>query len=109
MDCTKRAPVLLLGHGDGWLEIFGPEHIDVKYLDVPYIPTIEGEKAAGQFVENSLPLRYQDIYLPENRLVAAMHRRVRPSSIAQARQEKELLEHLGKIRTQEEGKRIWTL
>ena len=109
MDFTKREPLLILGHGDGWLEVFGPKHVDIKFMNVPFVPTIEGEKAAERFIENSLPIRYREIYWPENRQFAGMLRRVLPSEIQEARQEKELLENLEKISTKAEGKRIWTL
>lgn len=109
MDSTKRSSVLLLAHGDGWLEIFAPNHIDAKFLNVPFVPTIEGEKAAEKFIEKSLPFRYREIYWPGNRRLSGMLRRVLPSEIKKAKQEEELLNHLEKIRTESEGKKIWTL
>jgi len=111
---TQREAVLILAHGDGWIEAFAEKHVDVRIEMVPHMTTSAGEILAEEYVELSLPKRYQDIYWPGNRRAADMMRVVRPSDIVQRDYELDLLRAIkgaGAILRGEkrEGRKLWTL
>lgn len=107
---TQREAVLVLAHGDGWIEAFGEKHIDVRIEMVPYVTTQPGEILAEEYVETSLPKRFRDVYWPGDRRAADMLRVVRPCDIAWREYDVGLLRAIQELgKTQEEGRTLWTL
>lgn len=107
---TQREAVLVLAHGDGWLEAFAEKHVDVRIEMVPYMTTQAGEILAEEYVELSVPKRYRDVYWPNLRRAADMMRVVRPSDIAWREYDLELLRAIQQLgNQQEEGRKLWTL
>ena len=106
----QREAVLILAHGDGWIEVFAEKHFDVRIEIVPYMTTEPGEIQAEEYVELSLPKRYRDVYWPGNRRAADMMRVVRPTDIVRRDYDLELLRAIQQLgNQQEEGRKLWTL
>ena len=110
---TQREAVLILAHGDGWIEAFAEKHVDVRIEMVPWMTTPAGEILAEEYVELSVPKRYRDVYWPNLRRAADMVRTVRPSDIERVAWNLEFLDAVteaGRIlrgETETEGKQIW--
>ncbi len=107
---TQREAVLILSHGDGWLEAFAQKHVDVRIEMVPYMTTPAGKTLAEEYVELSIPKQYRDVYWPNLRRAADIMRIVRPSDIAWREYNLELLRAIEQLgNQQEEGRKVWTL
>lgn len=78
----QREAVLVVLHGDGWIESFADRHVDIHIAIMPRMETAEGQIAAEQFLETNLPHRYKSLYWPGNRRAADMVRTIRPSDAA---------------------------
>jgi hypothetical protein len=92
----QREAVLILVHGDGWIEAFAERHVDCRIVMVPFVGTPEGEILAEKYVEQNIPWRYRDLYVPGNRRRACRARRILPSDIAYRDWELEFLRSLEK-------------
>jgi hypothetical protein len=104
----RREPVLVLLHGDGWVEAYAERHVDVRMQVVPYAATPQGERLAEEYVDQTLPHRYRDVYWPGMRRAADMVRVILPIDIAQRNWELERLQALdGLLDEGREGRRIW--
>ena len=57
-----RLAVLILSHGDGYLEIFG-DGIDVHLARVPLVGTAEGELLAENWIDATIPPAVQAVVL----------------------------------------------
>ncbi len=62
-----RPCVLIVGHADGWIEIFG-QGIDARFVNIPTMSSSAGEIMAEDYVSSEIPQRYRDIYYPGNRI-----------------------------------------
>jgi hypothetical protein len=77
----NREVVLIVAHGDGWIEAYADKHIDVRIEIAPYMTTPEGERLSEEYVGLMLPKRYQEMYWPIRRRAAGQVRKVLPSDI----------------------------
>jgi len=94
---VQREPVLILLHSDGYVEVYGPNHVDVVTRIVPKMETPKGEILAEEWVEKSLPIRYRKLYGANCLRATAMLREVAPSDIAQVKAIRELFRALESI------------
>jgi len=83
--------VLIVGHGDGYFEVFADRHVRVHFQQLPTTGTPEGEIVAEKFIECTMPRPYLDIYYPSNRRLLERVTPIKPSDIARRRADVELL------------------
>lgn len=57
-----RQAVLVAVHGDGYLEVFANQNIDVRIVRMPVAHTLRGEQIAEDCFELMLPRRWRDIW-----------------------------------------------
>jgi hypothetical protein len=58
-ELVCRPKVLVVAHGDGYLEVTGPRNVDVRIVNVPQVPkTTDGEKFVEEFIKCSGPRCY---------------------------------------------------
>lgn len=77
---TVRPCVLIVGHADGFVEVFG-EDIDALFLNIPTMSSSAGEIMAEDYVSSVIPQRYQDIYFPGNRICAGQLQSITPQNL----------------------------
>jgi len=94
---VQREPVLILLHSDGYVEVYGQNHVDVVTRIVPKMETPKGEILAEEWVEKSLPLRYRKLYGANCLRTTAMLREIAPSDIAQVKAIREFFRALESI------------
>ena len=90
----KREAVLVVGHSDGWIQVFAEKSVDVRIEMLPHSITPEAEVLAEEYVGLSLPKRYRDVYWPSMQRAADMMRLVLPSDIARRDWELDFLKAL---------------
>jgi len=56
------ATALVLIHGDGFIEVFGGQSLQVKILNLPIISTVDNELRLAELLDSLLPQRYKDIF-----------------------------------------------
>lgn len=117
---TPRPPreaVLILLHGDGYLEAFAEKHVDIHVAHVPWSPHKLGERVAEAYLEAKLPRRYADLHFA-NRLRATENwRRITLFDIARTNRNLRALNELDAIGvkyapskpTTTGGRKLWTL
>ena len=91
---SKREAVLIVGHSDGWIQVFAEKSVDVRIEMLPHSTTPEAEVLAEEYVGLSLPKRYRDVYWPSMQRAADMMRLVLPSDIARRDWELDFLKAL---------------
>lgn len=109
---NRREAILVVLHADGWAEVYGEPHVDVHIAVMPHTTTPEGELAAEEYLDTTLPRRYRDVYWPALRRAADFVRVVSPSDIVRRDWDLELLrtlERVGLRRDQDgsEERQIW--
>ena len=77
----SREAVLIIAHGDGWLEAYAEKHVDIRIEMLQYMATPEGQILAEEYLKNSLPYRYRQLYWPGQRRAADLVRKIRPSDL----------------------------
>ena len=87
----NREVVLIVAHGDGWIEAYADKHIDVRIEIAPYITTPEGELLSEEYIELMLPKRYREMYWPIRRRAAGQVRKILPSDLERRDWEIDLL------------------
>lgn len=95
-----RERVLIVVHGDGWIEVFAERHVDVRIQIAPHMSIPEGERLAEEYIEAALPARFRDLYFPGFLRAADLARVIKPSDIERCTFNVELvriLERAGKI------------
>ena len=96
----RRQPqekVLIVGHADGYLELFGPEHITAKIVRCPVAFNAEMETMAEDFLELSLPPVWRSLFFPGYCRASAMLRPLLPTEIQDSKVVAELLKTLNSI------------
>lgn len=81
MTKSPREKVLILGHGDSFVEVFAGANVTAKYLTVPFMESVAGEIRAEEYVHHVLPMHWRDIYWPVNRRLLRKVERLRPSDL----------------------------
>jgi hypothetical protein len=71
MTHAPTTRVLLVTHGDGWLEVYGAPGVTVHHATMPSVAATH-ETLAESIVEAELPRAYRDIYWPGNRRYCGM-------------------------------------
>ena len=94
---TPRETVLVVVNGDGWVQVYGQKHVDVRIVIAPYTTTPEGERLAEEYVELTLSQRYRDLYWPGMIRAADMVRVIRPSDIVQHNWNLDLLRSIKRL------------
>jgi hypothetical protein len=109
-----REAVLILAHGDGFVEVFADSHVDVRIEIAPFVGAVNGEKVVEEYVEKILPPRFGRLFWPAKRRAIKLIRKIRPTDIAQRDYEVELLKSIdraGQILRggHQEGRTTWIL
>lgn len=78
---APRPKVLVLGHGDGFIEVFSDSFVSTKYLTVPFMETVAGEIRAEEYISHILPYGWRDVYWPVNRRLLRKVECLRPSDL----------------------------
>lgn len=105
----QRDAVLIVAHGDGWLEAYAERHVDVMLVQPPYVLGIAGERLADEWLDATLPRRYADLRWPILRRAAERLRAVRPSDILRRQLDLDLLRALDRHANHERERLVWTL
>lgn len=79
---AKRPTVPIVGHADGWLELFGDQPLDATFALLPDVKGTEGEGLTEAFTETQISRRHREIYIPGRTGLAGQIRPVMPSTIA---------------------------
>lgn len=95
MEHTSRTKCLLLIYPDGYVELYGPETLDVTVRSVPWIPTKQGEIQAEAMVEASLPIVARSLYGQDCLRATGQARRGRMRDLIITRTEMDLCRILG--------------
>ena len=77
----KREPVLMVGHADGWVEVFAERHVDAHIAMMPFAATPEAQVMAEEYLESKLPRRYRELYWPGMKRAAELVQIVTPDDI----------------------------
>lgn len=86
-----KATVLVEIHSDGFIQVYGDEHIQCKIINRPH-STIANEARVDEFVDSVLPQRFQQIRWPGRGLLNIGN--VRRKTIADVLQRVEALNEL---------------
>lgn len=106
----RREQVLVVAHGDGFIQAFAEGHIDIRIVMMPMVDgSSHGEILAEEWLERSVPDCYRRIFWPGNVRATAMHERVRPSNIAVGETELALLRCLDPYINFTEEAVVWML
>jgi hypothetical protein len=105
----QREALLIVLHGDGYVQAFSEKHIDVRIAVCPYMESPEGEILAEEFLELSLPWRYRELYWPGNLRAMGIACEARPSEIAYADWQLEMIQTLDRVANDGGERRVWTL
>ena len=97
MGCQQRPrePVLIVAHGDGWLDVYADRHVDIHIINQPWVETPAGEILAEEWVEENIPWRYRPLLL--SRRQTGLVRKVRPSQIAETNTKLEIIRILNEM------------
>jgi len=86
---SPRPCVLIVAHQDNFVEIFGSDGVDVRFVNAPTLEDQSNAEAltrceilAEDYISSVLPQRYRDIYFPSNRIATRMIRTVTPLDLA---------------------------
>ena len=79
---AKRPTILVVGHPDGWFDLYADQRLDAAFAILPDVEGVEGERLAEAFTETQLSRRHREIYIPGRCELAGQIRSVRPSTIA---------------------------
>jgi len=100
-DHTRERPprekVLIVAHSDGFLEVFGAKHVDVRIQRCLAAFSPEMEAVAEDCVELSLPPAWRSLYFPGFCRRSAMLRPLLPTTMRDAQQIRDLLRNLNGI------------
>lgn len=79
---TRQKVLVLVHHNDRgpWLEVFGPDDIDIRIQAVPTTWTAKGEAVAEELTRERLPWCYRPL-MDTKPLASAVVREVRPSDL----------------------------
>ena len=94
MGCQQRTrePVLIVAHGDGWLDVYADRHVDIHIINQPWVETPAGEILAEEWVAENVPWRYRPLLM--SRRQTGMMRVVLPSDLAETAMKLEIIEIL---------------
>jgi len=94
MGCQQRTrePVLIVAHGDGWLDVYAEKHVDVHIVMQPWTGSIDGEILAEEWVAENIPWRYRPLLM--SRRQTGMVRMVLPSELADTQMKLGILKSL---------------
>lgn len=90
MDRTTRSPqpprsaVLIVSHGDGYIEAFAERNIDVHIARVPVAHSREAEQNAEHVAELLLPVRYRPLFQRDRLRAAGTTQPLLPSALQQS-------------------------
>ena len=90
-----REPVLIVAHGDGWLDVYGAKHVDVHIVMQPWTGSIDGEILAEEWVAENIPWRYRPLLM--SRRQTGMVRMVLPSELAETNTKLEIIRILNEM------------
>ena len=90
-----KESVLVVLHGDGFVEVFAEDNIGVGIRNIPHCPGSEVE-AEEVFVQSLKPFQRR-LYFPGKLKAQAMHRPQKPSSIMEALKVKQVLNRLNAL------------
>ena len=79
---AKRPTILVVGHPDGWFDLYADQRLDAAFALLPDVEGTEGERLAEAFIETQLSRRHREIYIPGRCELAGQIRPVKPSTIA---------------------------
>lgn len=92
-----REPVLIVAHGDGWLDVYAEKHVDVHIVNQPWMETPASEILAEEWVAENIPWRYRPLLM--SRRQVGLVRKIRPSEIAETNAKMEILKILNAMGT----------
>lgn len=96
----RRQAVLVLIHGNKWVEVYGPHSVTAKIIALPETNGPMSEIAMEEHVGRIVPLRYKDIYYPSNLCSSEMCCQVSLAEWARKNQAtKNLLEAIHRLET----------
>ena len=73
----EREKVLVVLHGDGYVEVFARPHVDVRVAQLLDVH-VDDEPAAEEYLEVSLPACYRDLFWPCRLRAKGMVERISP-------------------------------
>jgi hypothetical protein len=82
----RRVQVLIVGHVDGWLEVYAPKGVDVHLATMPDVQGAEAELLAERLFELLLPRRFRQLFAPVYRRAANLLRCLTPRELSEQRQ-----------------------
>jgi len=109
---SAREPVLIVCHGDGYVEAFASKTVDVRIVQLPSVAP-RNEPLAEQYLEEALPRRYRALHFPNLLRAADMVRRVTVADLVKRHFDLAILAGLNRVGekegTREQGAAAWTL
>lgn len=115
MDSTSikpiRQPVLIVGHHDGFCEVYAEKNIDVHFFIMPAAGTPRGEVLGEEYLELTTPKRFQALYRADRLRGREQIRKVTPAELAQQHYELDVLAGLNKASETLQATEVvaWTL
>lgn len=90
-----RATILVEVAADGFIKVYGHKHIQAKIINRPSVATSELGCQVDELIDNALPVRYREIYYPNNIRATGKVKRTKPSDILRISHELEILNSIG--------------
>lgn len=102
-------PVLVLLHGDGFVEVYGERNLRVKIMRVPFTASKAGERLADQVVDQLLPAELRELHFPGKLRAASDNRPLLASELVDGQQYLQLLQGLDSVMPEARPNRVWRL
>ena len=92
----ERVKVLIVTHGNGLIEAYAGNHVDVHFVNRLYVgnETADAANLIDQYHEGTMPRCYQDLYFSNKCRVIGFHEKVTPEQAANALYQRSILRGL---------------
>lgn len=107
----RREKVLVVAHSDNFIEVFGPKNVTVLIARCPTTGGLDGEELAEDYLESSLPPRWQELYFPGYLRASLANRPLVPSVMDESQWTRDFLTGINNMSSQQAPSRevmVWT-
>lgn len=89
----ERAKVLIVMCGNGLIEAYAGNHVDVHFINRLYVgdETADAANLIDQYHDRAMPRCYRDLYFPNKCRATGFHEKVTPEQAAHALYQRNIL------------------
>jgi len=108
---NKREAVLVVLHADGWAEVYADKSVDVHVAVKPFAWNAVMGQLAEDYLDLTLPRRYQRLYLPVNLRGVGLCEQLMPTDLVKRDRALEALAALKELQPNKskEEDAVWSL